>query len=155
MSNNPPVLPPPSRYIWPDWSKRIKCPKCYSVIYWELIDAFKASDGIAVINIKCTLCKNVLTINFDCSGGVATLNLTIPYQKINYGEYINSPEWKGRSNNAKDSAGHRCQLCNKAGNNRELHTHHRTYERLGNELPEDLIVLCAGCHAKFHDKDQP
>lgn len=23
---------------------------------------------------------------------------------------------------------------------------------IGEELPSDLIVLCKGCHAKFHDK---
>ena len=32
-----------------------------------------------------------------------------------------------------------------------LNTHHKTYRNLGNELPDDLIVLCREDHAKFHD----
>lgn len=30
-----------------------------------------------------------------------------------------------------------------------LHVHHRTYERLGEELPEDLVVLCEVCHEAY------
>lgn len=67
----------------------------------------------------------------------------------NYGEYLNSPEWKAKADACKERAGNRCQLCNKAG---RLDAHHRTYERLRNELPEDLIALCRECHSKFHDK---
>jgi len=67
-----------------------------------------------------------------------------------YQEYLQSDHWKELSVKAKQWAGNRCQLCNKDG---ELHTHHRTYGRLGQELAGDLIVLCANCHAKFHDKE--
>ena len=30
--------------------------------------------------------------------------------------------------------------------------HHRTYDNLGDEEPEDLVVLCRKCHATFHGK---
>lgn len=66
-----------------------------------------------------------------------------------YSAYLTSPEWHARSADCKARAGYRCQLCNAAG---RLHTHHRTYERLGNELGIDLIALCDDCHAKFHEK---
>jgi len=66
-----------------------------------------------------------------------------------YAEYLQSDHWKQFAAEAKERAGNRCQLCNADG---ELHTHHRTYDRLGEELPEDVVVLCADCHAKFHDK---
>ena len=66
-----------------------------------------------------------------------------------YQEYLQSDHWKQFAADAKERAGNRCQLCNSDG---ELHTHHRTYDRLGEELPEDVVVLCADCHAKFHDK---
>jgi 5-methylcytosine-specific restriction endonuclease McrA len=66
---------------------------------------------------------------------------------LNYQEYLRSEHWITISAGAKARAGHLCQMCNKGG---ELHTHHRTYERLGNELPGDLIVLCKACHNKFH-----
>lgn len=74
------------------------------------------------------------------------------FKRIDYYEYIKSPEWKAKSRDAKERAGWKCQLCSKPGSNGDLHTHHNNYERLGRELPSDLIVLCANCHAKFHDK---
>jgi hypothetical protein len=68
-----------------------------------------------------------------------------------YQEYINSPEWKEKSKEAKERAGYRCQLCNRKGNDTTLHVHHNTYDRLLLEDNNDLIVLCSKCHAKFHD----
>ena len=68
--------------------------------------------------------------------------------KTDYYNYINSAEWRKVAKAARKRAGYRCQLCNHNG---KLHVHHRTYERLGNELPEDLTVLCETCHENFHD----
>lgn len=31
-----------------------------------------------------------------------------------------------------------------------LQVHHRTYERIGNEGLDDLIVVCPRCHMKIH-----
>lgn len=73
---------------------------------------------------------------------------------INYKEYIQSPEWKVKAKDAKVLAQWRCQLCNKEGDDYTLHAHHRTYERLGSELPGDITVLCSDCHAKYHGKDK-
>jgi hypothetical protein len=70
--------------------------------------------------------------------------------KRNYDKYMGSNPWKIKSSLAKTRADNKCQLCNSGG---ELHTHHRTYENLGDEKDGDLIVLCSTCHAKFHDKD--
>lgn len=66
-----------------------------------------------------------------------------------YGEYLKTCHWQNQRDAARERAGGRCQLCNQAEN---LHVHHRTYERRGCEDPGDLIVLCAACHGKFHDK---
>ena len=71
-----------------------------------------------------------------------------------YREYIHSKVWTERTEIMRGKFDNRCQICNKSGKSKSLHVHHRTYERLGLELPEDLTVLCAGCHAKFHDKLQ-
>jgi len=71
---------------------------------------------------------------------------------VNYHTYIKSLEWKERAGAAKEKAAWRCQLCNRHKDEITLHAHHRTYDRLGEELPEDITVLCADCHAKFHDK---
>jgi ribosomal protein L40E len=34
-----------------------------------------------------------------------------------------------------------------------LHVHHLTYERLGEELFEDVIIICRRCHEKEHGHD--
>lgn len=36
---------------------------------------------------------------------------------------------------------------------RELHVHHKTYERLGEERIEDIEILCRECHDKGHLRD--
>ena len=48
------------------------------------------------------------------------------------------------------AVGHRCQVCN--GGVGTLDVHHRTYERLGQELDEGLTVLCRACHSIFHEQ---
>ncbi len=65
-----------------------------------------------------------------------------------YHEYLASDEWKALREQKLFEAGGRCQLCNDAG---RLNIHHRTYDRIFNELIGDLIVLCERCHKKFHD----
>lgn len=66
-----------------------------------------------------------------------------------YAEYLQTEHWKLRRKRALRLAGYKCQLCNQDG---DLHTHHKTYENLGCEQDDDLVVLCKDCHAKFHDK---
>jgi hypothetical protein len=65
-----------------------------------------------------------------------------------YKEYLNTAHWERMRGEAMKRAGYRCQVCN--SKDCELHTHHRTYEHLGNEKQEDLIVLCEPCHTTFH-----
>lgn len=72
-----------------------------------------------------------------------------PIRRLDYYEYIQSPEWKERAENFKRMAGYRCRVCNKGRYEATLTAHHRTYERLGNELPEDVTVLCDDCHELF------
>lgn len=33
-----------------------------------------------------------------------------------------------------------------------LEVHHLTYEHFGDELPEEIVVLCEKCHAKADEK---
>jgi 5-methylcytosine-specific restriction endonuclease McrA len=50
-----------------------------------------------------------------------------------------------------------CERCPEGANQRvanELHIHHLTYERLGEERLEDVEVLCRDCHDKIHLRDQ-
>ena len=70
--------------------------------------------------------------------------------KAEYADYLRTPHWQSMRTGALNRAGHRCQVCNASKN---LHVHHRTYERCpGNERAGDLTVLCADCHALYHDK---
>jgi hypothetical protein len=74
------------------------------------------------------------------------LGLIAGKRKVNYSEYIQSPAWKRKATAAKKRAGNRCQVCNGKG---RLDAHHRTYERLGHERPEDITVLCHKCHKLY------
>lgn len=71
----------------------------------------------------------------------------IALQSMPYSEYLRSPEWQEKRKKALRFAGFKCQLCNSA---ERLNVHHRTYERLGQELLGDLITLCNDCHSIFH-----
>ena len=73
-------------------------------------------------------------------------------EKLDYQEYIKSPEWQETSKKAKERVNYHCQLCNREGDDTTLHTHHNNYERLGLEFDSDLIVLCNSCHKKHHNK---
>jgi 5-methylcytosine-specific restriction endonuclease McrA len=68
---------------------------------------------------------------------------------MNYGEYLESDKWKALAAETRRLANHRCQVCYSDG---QLHIHHRTYERVGNEFQSDLIALCSSCHTLFHGK---
>ncbi|MDP8900288.1 MAG: hypothetical protein M3N33_03920 [Actinomycetota bacterium] len=67
-----------------------------------------------------------------------------------YMEYLRTPHWKRKREAKVRAAGHRCQLCNRGSVT--LNVHHRTYERLGEELDGDLTVLCRECHSVFHEQ---
>jgi 5-methylcytosine-specific restriction endonuclease McrA len=68
-----------------------------------------------------------------------------------YAAYLQTEHWQGQREAALDRAHHACQVCNTASRVGRLHVHHRTYERLWHERPDDLTVLCDGCHTLFHD----
>jgi 5-methylcytosine-specific restriction endonuclease McrA len=66
-----------------------------------------------------------------------------------YDEYLRSPHWKETRKAFLLVAGtKRCFVCKRQ--QRGLHVHHCSYERLGAELAVDLVLLCRGCHAVLH-----
>lgn len=76
-----------------------------------------------------------------------------------YTAYINSPLWRARRRRALEIAGNRCQFeilqpgstsLVRCPSSALLSVHHKTYERLGQELDEDLEVLCWFHHQLEH-----
>jgi hypothetical protein len=65
-----------------------------------------------------------------------------------YREYMCSPEWMSLRDKVLKERGHRCEFCGSAMGRLEIH--HVTYVRIGQELMDDLRVLCRFCHAKEH-----
>jgi hypothetical protein len=69
-----------------------------------------------------------------------------------YRLYLRTPEWKRTRAAALLRAGNACSL--DVTHTENLEVHHRTYERLGEELVTDLVVLCHSCH-ELHHTHQP
>lgn len=70
------------------------------------------------------------------------------FRRHDYHAYLRTEEWDRRRRHALLRCDKRCQGC--GSSTLVLHVHHLTYERLGCELPEDLLVLCAYCHKTAH-----
>lgn len=66
-----------------------------------------------------------------------------------YQAYLRSPHWCSLAARVKLARGSRCERC---GDTECLDAHHLTYDRIGHELMEDLMVLCRECHEAIHDK---
>lgn len=71
--------------------------------------------------------------------------LTPAQRKYTY--YLNSIHWRHLRKRILIRDGFRCHDCQ---GHDQLNVHHLTYDRLGNELDEDLITLCRSCHESRH-----
>jgi len=68
---------------------------------------------------------------------------------LDYRRYLRSPEWRAKRHAAIVRAGYRCAVCRRLYlDERKLQVHHVTYDRLGHERPEDLMVLCRRHHRR-------
>lgn len=71
----------------------------------------------------------------------------LTYNQTLHREYLKSPVWQAKRVEALSHYGSICNRCKEYGND----VHHKTYERWGgNELMQDLEVLCRGCHEAHH-----
>jgi 5-methylcytosine-specific restriction endonuclease McrA len=75
-------------------------------------------------------------------------------------KYLLSPHWIAFRKLAFEAQRRRlgyncCEHCPQEERSKEakLQVHHLTYERLGSELLEDVIIICDGCHDKIHGRD--
>jgi 5-methylcytosine-specific restriction endonuclease McrA len=70
-----------------------------------------------------------------------------PSRPVDYEKYLRSAKWRNISAAMKKYVNFTCQSCKVKFHPGELDVHHRTYDRLGNERPSDLQVLCrSNCH---------
>jgi len=67
--------------------------------------------------------------------------------RTTYDAYISSPHWAARRTTIIRRDAARCRACRGRDH---LEVHHRTYERFTREHDDDLVTLCAGCHAAVH-----
>lgn len=72
--------------------------------------------------------------------------------RLLYDIYLDSPHWKALAKLSREQAGYRCERCGKKPSDGVLHVHHLSYENLGYEPPEDLMVLCEKCHKDIHGR---
>ena len=71
---------------------------------------------------------------------------------VKYETYLKSEEWASVRRRKLLDAEFKCEHCGYTPGiqKRKLEVHHKTYERLGEELMFDLEVLCFNCHKKEH-----
>lgn len=66
-----------------------------------------------------------------------------------YQLYIDSAQWREVRLTRLTIDRCRCQGC---GTGLDLHVHHLTYERFGNEdVYTDLVTVCGTCHRRIHE----
>lgn len=80
--------------------------------------------------------------NYDCCVHVKLFSDRLYYQT-----YLKSPAWLQLRARIFRSRGFSCEICQSKKN---LQLHHVTYERLGYEKDEDVMILCRKCHEKAH-----
>jgi 5-methylcytosine-specific restriction endonuclease McrA len=65
-----------------------------------------------------------------------------------YGYYLESDGWKIKRKQKLKENGEICDICK---GNLNLQIHHKTYKNVGDELMDDLQVLCRNCHTQVHN----
>jgi hypothetical protein len=73
------------------------------------------------------------------------------YPRMPYKQYLATKHWKKRRARALDLANYKCQKCGISSKSAKLHVHHLSYDNLGKESDDELMVLCSSCHRKVHN----
>lgn len=102
-------------------------------------------------DLLCGKCIDILTDAVVFSDDVAHALeqlLLVRLKAMPYSAYLATAHWQRTRLRAIEHYGDTCALCNGV----PINVHHRTYARIGEELLSDLIVLCEGCHSRFHSE---
>ena len=89
-------------------------------------------------------------------------NTALPSKKIlknqlwsigfdSYDNFLASDWWKMKREAIFEAKGKKCEIC---GSKFRVEIHHKTYQHLGNERLDDVLVVCHSCHSKIHKKTQ-
>lgn len=73
---------------------------------------------------------------------------SIPDKEL-WDRYIHSFWWAEKKRQLFAERGKKCERC---ASTKHIQVHHTSYRRLGNEAPEDLIILCKDCHRREHGR---
>lgn len=68
-----------------------------------------------------------------------------------HGRYLQPGWWRGRSAAYRGAREYTCERCGLRG----YDVHHRSWERLGGEIDEDLVLLCRGWHDLARHRPPP
>ena len=72
----------------------------------------------------------------------------VPRDEIGaYGEYLKGTHWSAIKAAIRHAYGSQCRICR---SKKSLHVLHRTYVHLGQELWNDVVLLCEQCHDLYH-----
>lgn len=123
--------------------------KQFEIILCASIDMSELYDNYNVICDMFNHLRYPNSVDYDALHEAYKVARAKLYRAMPYPEYLKTDHWQDLRDDALERAGRRCQVCNTSLGS--LHVHHRSYDRRGQEAPEDLIVLCADCHRVFHE----
>jgi 5-methylcytosine-specific restriction endonuclease McrA len=63
-----------------------------------------------------------------------------------YEAALRSAHWRELRRTVRVRRGNRCEACGATAAEKPLELHHRHYDTLGRERPEDVRLLCVDCH---------
>lgn len=94
--------------------------------------------------------ENIISVIVKNEGKIDKDRSFILISKLtDYKDYLKTYDWNETRKIILKEANYKCQLC--GAREVRLNVHHNTYENIGNEHREDLVVLCDDCHKKFHN----
>jgi hypothetical protein len=117
--------------------------------------------------LVCVRCERQWYTRYDqLCDGCRTLVEAEQQRKKQYDEHLNSNQWRQTKKTARrlnfvENGRVACSNCglteleNKQTYGEGFHGHHKTYERFGHELPEDVQLLCSKCHAWLSGRPAP
>ena len=68
-----------------------------------------------------------------------------------YKNYLKTAHWKNLRLNIYRKYNRKCCKCGKSLQLRDANAHHLTYDNIGHENEDDLILVCHECHKKIHN----